>query len=670
MSKIQGCIIPKLHGGLLHTASSICSTVFFVGLLLVGAPIQAALQLRFDQPNLTDQQRRITLQLLNNAFDSLPPLMIEQLDRQVSVSWSDNLPSEVMGRATPRGKIKLNRRWLPALVAGHSEGLAPDRQHGTLQSELKATLLHELVHFYDQGRFWPAAERQLLQRCRSRHKTQGEIGLPRSCRGQTERRFTLSDAPRLLDLAGWPEQVGQRGQRETINRQLDRSVDIYELYSPQEFVAVNLEYFLLDPEYGCRRPALKTFFRQHFGWEPSHTADCANALPYMNASLDANQPALGWLDPARIYQVHYLLAEPDQTWASRWGHSMLRLVICAPGRPLSPDCMLDLEHHLVLSYRAFVDDVQLSSLDGLTGVYPSRLFILPLNQVLDEYTKTEMRSLSSVPLNMTREEQIGLATQAASQHWSYDGKYYFVSNNCAVETLKLLRSGSDHHQLRDLDSYTPTGLLQILEARGLANYAPLINRDEALRQGYYFASYRNRYEQMFAVVRANLNVPQKSIDDWLALSADQRQVWLPQANQRAAAALLLLEQAALRQHIHVIQHDLKKRYLADDGTNDGLSDAGRLMQELITDSSFLSRPADLLSDGYGIPQAAERDLLQSSARQRHGSLLTTADQLDNRLRAMLSVKQQQELDGTQYNIELLSEHLRQLHREAGGLVLP
>lgn len=670
MSKIQGCIIPKLHGGLLHTASSICSTVFFVGLLLVGAPIQAALQLRFDQPNLTDQQRRITLQLLNNAFDSLPPLMIEQLDRQVSVSWSDNLPSEVMGRATPRGKIKLNRRWLPALVAGHSEGLAPDRQHGTLQNELKATLLHELGHFYDQGRFWPAAERQLLQRCRSRHKAQGEIGLPRQCRGQTERRFTLSDAPRLLDLAGWPEQVGQRGQRETINRQLNRSVDIYELYSPQEFIAVNLEYFLLDPEYGCRRPALKTFFRQHFGWEPSHTADCASALPYMNASLDANQPALGWLDPARIYQVHYLLAEPDQTWASRWGHSMLRLVICAPGRPRSPDCMLDIEHHMVLSYRAFVDDVQLSSWDGLTGVYPSRLFILPLNQVLDEYTKTEMRSLSSVPLNMTREEQIGLATQATSQHWSYDGNYYFVSNNCAVETLKLLRSGSDHHQLRYLDSYTPTGLLQILEARGLANYAPLINRDEALRQGYYFASYRNRYEQMFAVVRANLNVPQKSIDDWLALSADQRQAWLPQANQRAAAALLLLEQAALRQHIHVIQHDLKKRYLADDGTNDGLSEAGRLMQELITDSSFLSRPADLLSDGYGIPQAAERDLLENSARQRHSSLLTTADQLDNRLRAMLSVKQQQELDGTQHNIELLSGHLRQLHREAGGLVLP
>lgn len=644
--------------------------MLLVSFLLTSTTSQAALDLQLDHSELNDQQSQVSQQLLNDAFNHLPPLMIKQLDRQISVSWSDNLPPQVMGRATLSGQIKLNRRWLPALLNGQSDPIFPERQHRTLKNELTATLLHELAHFYDRGRFWPNAERKTLQRCRSRYKSQGEVGLPQQCRGQTARRFTLSDAPRLLDLAGWPQQVGQRGQRETINRQLDRSLDIYELASPQEFFAVNLEYFLLDPEYGCRRPALKAFLRQHFNWEPAHTANCSSDLPYMNASLDANQPALGWLDPERIYQAHYLLAEPDQTWASRWGHTMLRLVICAPGRPRSSDCMLDLEHHLVLSFRAFVDDVQLSSWDGLTGVYPSRLFILPLNQVIDEYTKTEMRSLSSVPLNMSREALIGLAKQAASQHWSYNGNYYFVSNNCAVKTLKLLRTGSDHPQLRDLDSYTPNGLLQVLEARGLANYTPLLNRDEAVRQGYYFASYRNRYEQMYAVIQANLNLAQQSIDDWLALSAKQRQPWLPKSNQRAAAALLLLEQAALRQHIHAIQHELKQRYLTNNAGNDALSEAGLLMQQLITGSSFLSRPADLLNDGYGIPQAAERSALENSAKQRYDSLLTTADQLDNRLHTLLSKEQQQELDDIQDNITQLGEHLRQLHRAAAGFVLP
>ena len=122
-----------------------------------------------------------------------------------------------------------------------------------------------------------------------------------------------------------------------------------------------------------------------------------------------------------MYEVDYLLAEANQNLVSRWGHSMLRLVICKPGRPRGPDCRLDLDQHLVLSYRAFVNDLQLSSWSGLTGAYPSRLFVLPLGQVIDEYTKTELRSLASVPLKRSRTESEGLGQHAAERHWSYDG---------------------------------------------------------------------------------------------------------------------------------------------------------------------------------------------------------------------------------------------------------
>ncbi len=119
------------------------------------------------------------------------------------------------------------------------------------------------------------------------------------------------------------------------------------------------------------------------------------------------KPPLGHVDPERVYEIDYLLAEANQNLVSRWGHSMLRLVICAPGRPRGPDCRLDLDQHLVLSYRAFVGDVQLSSWDGLVGKYPSRLFVLPLAQVIDEYTKTELRGLASVPLRLctTRDQR-------------------------------------------------------------------------------------------------------------------------------------------------------------------------------------------------------------------------------------------------------------------------
>ncbi|MEM8205539.1 DUF4105 domain-containing protein, partial [Morganella morganii] len=76
---------------------------------------------------------------------------------------------------------------------------------------------------------------------------------------------------------------------------------------------------------------------------------------------------------------------------------------------------LDLDQHLVLSYRAFVGDLQLSSWDGLTGAYPSRLFVLPLSQVIEEYTKVELRSLASVPLKLDREEVASLVERAAQR---------------------------------------------------------------------------------------------------------------------------------------------------------------------------------------------------------------------------------------------------------------
>src|SRR5690606_31492722 len=142
----------------------------------------------------------------------------------------------------------------------------------------------------------------------------------------------------------------------------------------------------------------------------------------------------------------------------------------------------------------------------------------------------------------------GLAHQAATQHWSYDGTYYFVNNNCAVETLKLLRSGSNHPQLIDLDSQTPYGLLRLLESRGLADARPLRDPVEALRLGYRFDSYRERYEQLFAIAHNRLSLPADSFTAWLALTAEQRQPWLLQGSLSQSAALLVLESAALRQH--------------------------------------------------------------------------------------------------------------------------
>ncbi|MFJ4144234.1 DUF4105 domain-containing protein [Pseudomonas sp. NPDC089734] len=641
-------------------------------LSLVGTHALASLKLELQTDGLSPAQQHASQILLDEAMRALPPSFIERLDRRVEVRWSDDMPDNAYGQAAGPYRLYLNTRLLASLTDGSAATTQTGRPHGTVRREMLATVLHELTHVYDRARLWSTDQRALLFRCSRQNSSAGNIGLPDSCRGETERRFTLSDDPRLLDLAGWPQYVGRRGEREEHNGQVARSPDIYETTSPLEFVAVNMEYFLLDPAYACRRPALYAYYKKHFGWAPPQKDDCPAFFPYLNAGSDFGREPLGKLDPERVYAVDYLLAEANQNWVSRWGHSMLRLVICKPGRPRGPDCRLDLDQHLVLSYRAFVGDVQLSSWDGLMGAYPSRLFVLPLAQVIDEYTKTELRSLASVPIKLSRPEIEGLVQHAAEMHWSYDGNYYFLSNNCAVENLKLLRSGTHNPKLVGLDSILPNGLLEVLKGRGLADTSVLDDPREALRLGYRFDSYRDRYQAMFEVLKKSLPITQTTVEDWLLLPAGERRQWFEKADLRTSAAMLLLEQASLRRQLLLAQDEVKQRYLGAREQKDGsVSQASKTLQEILASSGFLSRPAELLgSSGYGLPQAGEWQRLEAESSQRQKQLKRLTGDLDKEVRALLEPERASEITANEANLKQMSEHLRELHKAAGGLQLP
>ena len=640
--------------------------------LLLGNTAQADLQLRLKTTGLSPAQQQASQALLDEAMQALPPQFIQQLDRRIDVGWTDDMPANAYGQASLVSELDLNRNLLDSLTDGSAASKKTYRPHGTVRREMLATVLHELTHIYDRSRLWTGTERTLIQRCTRRNSSAGLVGMPDECRGQNDRRFTLSDDPRLLDLAGWQQYVGRRGEREQHNRQIARSPDIYETSSPKEFVAVNMEYFLLDPSYACRRPALYRYYQEHFGWAPAAKETCAKSFAFLNAGNDFAKQPLGQVDPERVYAVDYLLAEANQNWVSRWGHSMLRLVICAPGRPRGPDCRLDLDQHLVLSYRAFVGDVQLSSWDGLVGKYPSRLFVLPLAQVIDEYTKTELRSLASIPLTLSRKEIEEVVEHAAEMHWSYDGNYFFLSNNCAVEGLKLLRSGTNNKQLVGLDSIMPNGLLEVLKGRGLADTSVLDDPREALRLGYRFDSFRDRYQAMFEVLKKHLPIKQENVEDWLAIKATERRQWIDQADLRTSAALLLLEQAAFRQQLVLAQDEVKQRYLgARELKNGGMDKANATLQQILANSGFLSRPAELLgTGGYGLPQPSEWQRLESESSLRQKQLQVLTGDLDKEVRALLDPARAAEMAENEANLKQLGEHLRKLHKAAGGLELP
>lgn len=575
------------------------------------------------EQGLTHEQTIASRELLGNAVSLLPPRWAEALGH-VTVEWRGDLPEHVHGRAFNR-RILLKRTLLDRWPQERDDEDAATRT-------ALAAVIHELAHLYDRGS-----------------------------------RRALSRDPRLLDLAGW--QVAALRPGRTRNAFSDRSPDPYELSDPAEFVAVNLEYFLLDPAYGCRRPALQRYFAAHFDLLPRAALPCSDTLPFVEA--EGSSEALLALDPRRVYAVEYLLAEGNEQAMSRWGHSMLRLIICAPERPRGPDCRMDLAHHRVLSFRAFVDDVQISSWKGLTGSYPSRLFLLPLDQVIEEYTRIELRGLQSIPLHLRQEEIGTLLERAAQLHWSYDGRYYFVSNNCAVETYKLLHDGVARLADGSLSSITPTGLLRRLEQAGIADTSVLADRAEALRAGYYFEPASARYQAMFDIAKTALGLPQARVLDWLDLPASDRTPWIERADLRSSAALLLLEQASLRRQELRARDELKRRFLVNVRRNANDAPMRAAVRDVLRLEDLLTRPAQLIPGaGYGLPQSDERKAaseqgrsLAMQTREQRSALLAEA-------RRWLPPASQAALAGTQSNLDALRKRLRRLHGDQGGLQLP
>ena len=574
-----------------------------VALLLVAHVAHAADRLQLDPAGLSPAQRQVASQTLAVVQSLLPEGLLRALPAQVQVRWSDDLPVDVHGRAFG-GRIALRRDLLDEAVPG-------------ARRARRSALVHELTHVADRGG------------------------------------ANWSRSARWRDLAGWQRKPWHLGRGDNDFR--DRSPDAYERKDPAEYLAVNAEHFVLDSTFACRRPALAQWYQAHFGAPPSlPQPQCAAALPLLQAGSEEGAASLLQLDPARVYAVDYLFAEGSAQPMSRWGHSMLRLVICKPGRVPGPDCRLDLEHHRVLSFRAFVGDVQISNWRGLTGGYPSRLFVLPLQQVVDEYTKVELRGLQSLPLRLHREEIASLLERTAQVHWSYDGRYYFVSNNCAVETAKLLQAGVPRLGEAGLAQLSPRGLKRRLVRLDALDERVLADRSAAQAQGYYFASARDHYQQLFAVAAAQLALPARDVHGWLKLPARQRAPWLLQGDLRASAGLLLLEQAAQRRAELRARDVLKRQLLAAPD-----SAATRSLRALLEQGGQWLRPGTLLQDGgYGLPLADEQALLSTAVATASAQAVPAWQALRSRLRQQLPVRQREEMDAIDANLAALGARLR------------
>lgn len=553
--------------------------------------------------------------LLGTVIAQLPKQWRRQDDVVIRLTWSGQLPPRIHGRSWP-GTIVLNTRLLVPWLASGAPVSAPTSE------PIRSALIHELAHQYDV-----------------RHP----------CR--------LSCSQRFLALAGWQRAVWwPRWQTNPFSR---RSVDPYERHSPAEFVAVNLEHWVLDPSYPCRRPLLAAWWTAQLGVLPLPPRRCAWTVPLVESDGDQGQARVVMMDPRRIYAVDLLYARGGGQPASWWGHCMLRLVICAPGHPLGPACRFDIADHRVFSFRAFVGGVLRSNWRGLIGRYPSRLSVIPLDSVIDDYTKLQRRDLVSIPLALHADEVRRLLWQAAQVQWSYAGRYYFLSNNCATETARLLQVSVARLAQMPKTRF-PQGLTQRLKHAHIADSSVITHRQFAIEHGYLFES-STRYEaQLLDIVRQSGQAIPNRVQAWLTLPPRQRAALTARLNLSGTAAALLLEKAALYRAQTRAQAQLVRHLRHHSGSSSAIWAA------IAHDQDRLSAPASLLDQGYGIPQDDELAQLRTRLQDANDTLARHWQMAQHLVPNGLSPDLQQQMATIVTNIRGLQQRLQQLAQSSGS----
>ena len=488
------------------------------------------------------------------------------------------------------------------------------------QQLMVASLIHQLAHQYDlSNAYWDnTTDQKNLRSCQFQYpKEKGKYTNPPSsvCAYYLEADYKISDS---LNYRSLTDYKGIRADSK--NLLYGRIGNKTELTSVQEHFALNLTQSLLDSSYACRRPAINSFFETLLKSKAFPEGSCAK-----NTSIFTS--AGGWkfdIDPKKVYQVHFLFASKGEEISSRWGHAMLRLVTCAPERTtVGPECLNDVSHHLILSYRANIDDVIINNWDGLVGKYPSQLMTFPNGSIVDEYTSGQWRELISLPIKFTQAQQDLFVLSVLEHIWSYSGSYKFLTNNCATEADQLVRAVlPKDHPYHSTSSMTPLGMYNDLNRYKLTDISLVDNKEKARAAGYFYPSRKVALDAAFAKIRS-IYGKYKDITDLTAHSnaAERRKIYEKLQGYSDIGSTYLVEKYILS----VIERNLQS-VISHSIQSDRITDAalGEAIDKLVA-SGESRLPWKLATTGYGIPLASEVVSDEEVAkRYREGSVYIAA----------------------------------------------
>jgi hypothetical protein len=596
--------------------------ILFLSMLLPHTLWATDLPIKFS-PELDERTKDILEDVLKEVSDLLPEKFKAGLPANIEfkiqkLSNHDVIPNTICSKVNKndakastnkfvygeynrtKNLLIINTAVFNVLANGRRNSVDIECQHKTVFDQAIATLVHELAHAYD---------------------------------GNNQYVSRKSDFFKLADFKKSVFAVKSK------NTKTQRFADPYELVNVAESYAVNFEYFVMDPEYACRRPGLFEYFELAFENNPYPNRNCTFNKSVMASGAEGFTPTK--LDIKRIYRVDYLMASPGSDLSAGFGHSMFRIVVCAPKRydsftkktipatPFGPKCLEDKLFHLVVSYRANVEGVNLNHIKGVIGGYPSMLFILNFNDVLSEYNRDELRDVVSYPLKLSSQEKEKFINKVIEEHWSYRGSYKFFTNNCAVESFDLLKNSLDRPEVMKFSSVSPQGVLDDLIKLGLVSpkseewdnfEANLLPLQMAYKEAFKYQSSNDAKKDKKALLKfidtssslARLVTFEEFVEAKTEAPNLHEELVLLKAHLVKSASFSVMEQQILRFKLF----ELKKK-----AVEYFVNSKDEKIQEMLTSGKTVLKQdfVGLAKEGYGVPLFEEMTTREDIDKAVQGS---------------------------------------------------
>jgi len=283
------------------------------------------------------------------------------------------------------------------------------------------------------------------------------------------------------------------------------------------------------------------------------------------------------------------------------------------------------------------------------GKYPSQLFIMRYLEVQQEYTKFDLRDLYSIPLKMNSEQKKDFLDLTIERFWTYQGRYYFLDNNCGTETVKHLAVALSDDESKLIGSITPLKIYNDIVKHGNdltdGNFDGL-NRDqmvagklvvesmfEDLNANYqvlrnYLDSFKEKDFKKFltkTTAAARLQDYEKFSDESINMNPDER--------KQLVIKLVYLERYLANRFLM----EVPKKAVAQMNKDEELKKEVMNMGESLKTLSI--QPWDVVNARYGVPTAPEFEIQYPKfVSKRQGEIKMSIDSQMSNLQNILGKK--------------------------------